>query len=297
MSQFKSFEYAIIIAETGGFSQAAERLGISQPTLSKYIKKLESDIGLELFDRSAVPLRITEAGERYIAFGKRFVDLAGQLEKTLSEIKSSKNSLIRVGISPSRSPYMIPQVIEAYTQIHPEGKAVITEKTTKELSELLRDGALDVIISLSDSDTEGFEKREIYREKIMVAAPKDSSQTKDALKLMQSMPIISVGKGQSLYRTLSLISDRIGAPTPKIECQSIESGLSLVKRGLGVMLVPSYIEAFGSAEQLSKIDFLPLPREISEDLTRTVCIFYKKEQFLTLAERDFISCIINTVKE
>ena len=297
MKQIKSFEYVIAIAEAGGFSQAAQKLGISQPTLSKYIKKLESEIGLELFDRSAIPLKVTEAGESYISYGKRFIDLSGQLDKRFAEIKSKKSALVRVGISPSRSPYVIPAIIETYKKARPDGRVVIVEKTTKELSEALADGELDVIISLADEETDGFETAQLYREEILLATPKTSAKGKDALSLMLSLPIISVGKGQSMRRTLSEISDKINAPSPEIECQSIESGLALVKRGLGVMLAPSYIKAFGSKEQLSEIEFLALPEEISKNLTRTVCIFYRKEQFLTSAERDFISSVKRSVKE
>lgn len=296
MKQIKSFEYVITIAEAGGISQAAERLGITQPTLSKYIKKLESEIGLELFDRSALPLRLTEAGESYVSFGRRFIDLSAMLDKRLSEIKSQKSVLIRVGISPSRSPYMMPQIIEAYKKNYPSGRVVIREKTTRELSELLEGGELDVIISLADKETERFASAELYKEKILLAAPKSSALEKDGESLMRTLPIISVGKGQIMRRTLSEISEKIGAPMPEIECQSIESGLALVKRGLGVMLAPSYIRSFGSSDQLSKIEFLPLPNEISNHLTRTVCIFYRKEQFLTSAERIFIESAIWSVK-
>ena len=114
MSQFKKFEYVITIANEGGISQAAEKLDISQPTLSKYIKKLESEIGLELFDRTSLPIKLTKAGECYVEAGKRLLDLETQLDKQLLEIKSNKNSVIRIGISPSRSPYLIPSLIEGY---------------------------------------------------------------------------------------------------------------------------------------------------------------------------------------
>ncbi len=297
MKQIKSFEYAIAIAEAGSISQAAERLGISQPTLSKYIKKLEGEIGLELFDRSVIPLRPTEAGESYISYGKRFIDLSVQLDKQLVEIKSKKSSLVRIGISPSRSPYMIPAIIEAYKKSRPDGRVMIAEKTTRELSESLSRGELDVIISIDDEETNSFEMAEIYNEKIFLAAPKGFINGLDATTLMRTLPIISVGKGQSMRRTLTEISNKLGAPAPEIECQSIESGLALVKRGLGVMLAPSYIKAFSSPEHLSKIEFLPFSEEISRNLTRKVCVFYRKEQFLTSAERDFIFSVKRSVKE
>ena len=297
MKQIKSFEYVITVAEAGGISQAAERIGISQPTLSKYIKKVEADIGLELFDRSSFPIKLTEAGESYVSFGKRFIDLSGQLDKQLGEIKSNKSSLVRVGISPSRSPYMMPEIIERYKRLRPDGRIVIAEETTRELSEALERGELDMIISLADGETEGFDTVELYREEILLVAPKSKANGMNAESLLRTLPIISVRKGQSMHKTLSLICDKIGVPSPLIECQSIESGLALVKRGLGVMLSPSYIKAFSSDEQLSLIEFLPLSEKISSNLTRTVCIFYRKEQFLTSAERDFIAAAKRSVRK
>lgn len=291
MSQFKKFEYVIAISEAGGISQAAEKLDISQPTLSKYIKKLEAELGLELFDRSTLPLRATRAGECYIEAGKRLMDIERQLDKQLEEIKLNKSSVIRVGISPSRSPYMMPSLVEAYKDKNPDAKVIIVERTTAELSEKLFRGELDLIISLLDESTAEFEREELFSESIVLAAPKKLCQdNSSAVSLLLSLPIISVGKGQSMWQTLSEISEEIGAPSPEIECQSIESGLSLVKRGLGVMIAPSYIEKFGTSSQNEEVVFLPIKRTNLSETERKVCIFYRKEQFLTKSEQDFICC-------
>ena len=290
MSQFKKFEYVIAISEAGGISQAAEKLDISQPTLSKYVKKLEGELGIELFDRSALPIKLTEAGRCYVEAGKKLIDVERQLDKQLEEIKLGKSSTVRVGISPSRSPYIMPSIIEAYKGINQNGKVIIEERTTAELSERLFRGELDLIISLLDETTADFEGEEIFTESILLAAPKKlCSEEISSLELMLSLPIISVGKGQSMRQTLCEISEEIGAPAPEIECQSIESGLALVKRGLGVMLAPSYIEAFGTKEQNKDVVFLPVIRKNANETERKVYIFYRKEQFLTKAERDFIS--------
>ena len=298
MSQFKKFEGVITIANEGGFSGAAQKLQISQPTLSKYIKKLESEIGLELFDRTSIPIRLTKAGECYAEAGKRLIDLETQLEKQLAEIKSKKNSVIRIGVSPSRSPYLIPKLIEKYRDMNPDAKVIVEEKTTDELAERLSDGDVDIIISLLDEQTDQFEKIELFSEDIILASPKKlDTGALSARELMLSYPIISVGKGQAMRHTLSEISSAIGAPMPEIECQSIESGLALVKSGLGIMLAPSYVEKFGSSEQKEKIRFAKFEKSISAQFERTVCLFYRKEQFLTKAERDFLSCVESFIKE
>ena len=119
MSYLKNFEYVSAIDEYGGISGASEFLNIAQPALSRYLKKLEGELGVELFDRSKLPLAPTEAGKRYINAGKKIISIERQLEKELSEIKDEKNSLIKVGVSPSRAPYIIPAIIEAYREKNP----------------------------------------------------------------------------------------------------------------------------------------------------------------------------------
>lgn len=286
MSYLKKYEYVIAVAKTKSISQAAENLGISQPTFSKYLKKIESEIGMELFDRSTIPLKLTKAGEVFVEKGKIFIDLDRQLFKELNEIESGRNSVIRIGISPSRSPYMMPDIISRYREINPCGRIIIEERTTKELNRRLIEGDLDLLISLLDSETQNFERIELFDEKIVLAVSKSiANDMNDASDVLRNSTLINVGKGQTMWRTMRDLADRMGFSEPQIECQSIESALALVKKGIGAMIVPSYIVT----KENEGIKFLPIKGE--EHYQRKVCIFYRKEQFLTQAEKDFIGCI------
>ena len=291
MSSLKQYEYVIAIATQGGISQASESLGMAQPTLSKYLKKLESDLGIELFDRSTLPIRLTRAGELYVETGRKMLDFHRQFEKQLEEIKENKNTVIRVGLSPSRSPYMMPSVVEAYKQRNPTGRVIIEERTTTELNSRLASGELDLIINLLDEDTDGFASVHLFNESVLVAVAAHQCHTDSAIELLQTSPLISVGRGQAMWQTMQRIVREVGGRPPEIECQSIESAMALVKHGLGAMLVPSYIAEFGTAEQNRNILFLPLPTEWAKAYQRDVCLFYRKEQFLTQAEREFIACV------
>lgn len=292
MSYLKKFEYVIAICEHGGISQAAEHLGISQPTFSKYLKKLESELGLELFDRSALPLKLTNAGKCFVEAGRRFLDLDRQLSKQLSEIKSESEAVVRVGVSPSRSPYVMPDIVEAFKRVCPEARVVIEERTTSELNRRLTEGELDLIISIYDEGTAGFEHKELSREEILLAVRAEDSAAKDNYEdVLRSHPGISVGRGQAMWQVMRGISDELALPKPEIECQSIESALSLVKRGLGAMVVPSYI-----AKAHSEIRFLPIDAKAAKAAERRVCLFWRHEQFLTDAEKKFIECTVNVTK-
>ena len=120
-----------------------------------------------------------------------------------------------------------------------------------------------------------------------------------ATEILRSVQLINVGKGQAMWQIVNTIAEESGAPTPAIECQSIESGLAMVRHGLGAMIVPSYISTFGSREQKEKILFVRFSdgerMRHTASYTRTVCLFYRKEQFLTQSEKDFIFCVQNVL--
>ena len=294
MSYLKKYEYVIAVKDYGGISQAAEKLGISQPTFSKYIKKIEAELKIELFDRSTLPIRLTQAGECFVNAGKKLIDVDKQLQKQLGEIKSQEGSVIRVGISPSRSPYTMPRIIELYRKRNSAGRIVIEERTTAELCKRLGEGELDLVISILDADTESFERIELFDESILIAAPRQQCENNpNPSDLLKRATLISIGRGQVMWQTLNTILDGMNLPRPSIECQSIESALSLVKKGLGVTLVPSYI----ARDKDNAIKFLPLDGNGGAKHERKICIFYRKEQFLTASEKEFIQCVVESERK
>ncbi len=296
MSFFKKYEYVLAVSKHGGISQAAEALNISQPTLSKFLKKLETEVGAELFDRSALPISLTPAGEIFLESGKRILDIERQLQKQLKDILSQKNTVIKVGISPSRSPYVMPSIIEAYKAKQPDCRIIIEERTTAELNSRLEEGNLDLIITMEDDNTQKFIGVPLFEEDLLLAIPSTvKSSGLEVKDILKSVPLINVGKGQVMWQTTNAIADAMGIDRPNIECQSIESGLALVKHGIGSMIVPSYIADFGNEAQKASLSFLSLPSKDIEEYNihtqRQVCMFYRKAQFLTQAEKDFVNCV------
>lgn len=295
MSQLKSYEYVIAIAEHGGISQAAEALHIAQPALSRYLKKLETELETDLFDRSVIPIRLTEAGRYYVEMGMQMLVLERQLQKQLREIRADKNTVIRIGISPTRSPYLMPRLVETYQKQNPESRVIIKEHNSADLHRLLAQGELDLMISWLDEDTQMFSHVELFEEEIFLAVPRAwDCQSDDVAEILRRRQLINIGHGQALWHITREITEQIGASPPTIECQSIEAALAFVKRGLGATLVPSYIVHFGSEEQNRALRFLPLSTSQYPRWTtayqRRICLFYRKEQRLTQAERAFIAC-------
>ena len=300
----KQFEYVLAVAQTKSFSLAAEQLKIAQSSLSRFISKLESELGIELFDRSTIPLTLTEAGRNYMEAAKKMLDLNNQLTKQLSDIKTNKNQMLRIGIGPSRAPAVMPLILKSFSRIRPEVQISVTESRTSELIKKLNDGELDLFISFREPSTEYFDMERLFDEYVSLAVPAefsdevqkklDSNGAIDVSKL--SLPFISLHEGQQLRNALSILTN--DSIEPKYYCEYLESAMALVGNGLGVTLAPSYWKIINPGN--NKIRFFPLsiPESVPEDrlqklnsiLFRHIGIFYRKEQFLSSLEREFIDC-------
>ncbi|MBE5753786.1 MAG: LysR family transcriptional regulator [Clostridiales bacterium] len=293
MSYLKKYEYVSAVLEYGGITQAAEQLKVSQPTFSKYLKKIETDLGVELFDRSRLPIRLTKAGECFYQAGKRFLDMDRQLNKQLDEIKETQSFNIRVGVSPSRYPYMLPKIMADFMQKVPKARVVVVEKYAGELNRRLIDGDLDIIISILSDETRDFERIELFDENLLLAVPKDKCpKSKDLNEIFSSLTFIRGGTFTGIWKKLSEeIISNYDVSKSEILCQSVESAFDLVKQGLGVSIVPSYMVS----NYVNTVEFLPLYTKV--DPKRKVCLFYRKEQFISSVEKTFIDCVINAEKK
>lgn len=301
MEKNKNYEYVLKIAESSSVSIAAEHLGIAQSALSRYISKLEKELGVELFDRTKLPLELTEAGKYYVEFGKKVIELNNVLQKKLDEVKDRKKGIIRFGIGPSRATTIIPMIMDEIADINNCMRISVYECLSTELSSRLRDNKLDFIISFMDSDTTGFCFEELFEESVLLAVPKryvldvQSKLENDAIEISKlTIPFVALNEGQQLRRVLDTLTCHRSTITHTSD--SIETLSTLVERGFGVSIVPSYWKYSSHA---SEIQYFPLyiPDKIMKDdkiglreiINRKVCIFYNGKYGLTAIEREFIS--------
>ena len=134
MTQLREFEFVIEINKYGSVSKAAKALKIAQPTLSKYLARLEDDLGVMLFDRRKFPLKPTEAGEKYITAGKRILETYKRLEKDFSLMKSGEDKVLKIGISPTRAHFVLPKLVSEFHSKNNDTRLVVKEKNTAQLN-------------------------------------------------------------------------------------------------------------------------------------------------------------------
>lgn len=301
MNSLKSFAYMLAIAETNSISEAAETLGIAQSALSRYILKLENELGVELLDRKSLPILLTEAGRSYAEAGRQILDIDRQLEKRLDDLRNDRNTEIRVGTGPSRAPALLPPILYRFAKAYPGVRVRTDECRTAELVQRLLQGKLDLIITFLDDATAQFQMEPLFEETVSLAVPKGLEQNVQAAIIdgavdiqRLSVPFVSLHEGQQLRNALDILSG--GKAKPLYDSDYLESAMALVDQEIGVTLVPSYWKML---ERNARVSYFPIviPETLSKEdknrlmsiIHRQVCIFYRKEQFLSEAERAYIA--------
>ena len=297
----KQFQYVLTLAHEGSFSKAADLLNITQPSLSQYVKKIEKEIGTELFARTNGDVRITDAGRIYIEAGRRILDIEHQMENAFNDIAECKTGSLIIGTSPFRSASMMPVVAGKFKELHPNMYLVIREKTTAELLDGMEKGEFDLAITMLPVDGKRFSHEELPEEEIILAVPAkwgkfDAAECSGrkypavSTAVLRERPLVMLTETQYMQKQLDdLLYDGESGAVPAVVVKSLEAQIEMVKAGVGMAVVPSGIERFcrdGSVTFYSFSDRL---------LNRKPAVIWRKSVKLSETARELIS-VIKTIQ-
>jgi len=142
--EVRQLRYAVALAETLHFGRAAERMFITQPAFSQHIARLESELGTPLFERSANRVRLTPAGEAFVARAQRVLAELAATEEEVRDIAGGSAGVLRVGIFAEGAGELMPLIFGAYREAFPRVELRFAELTMGTQVASLVDGAVDV---------------------------------------------------------------------------------------------------------------------------------------------------------
>ena len=298
----KQFKYVLVLSQEGSFSAAADVLGISQPSLSQYIKKIETEIGMPLFKRTGGNVRLTDAGEAYIDAGRRILDIERQMQGRFDDLRENKTGTVKIGTSPFRSASAMPAIAKAFKEKYPGVCLEIHEHDTASLMEGLLHGEFDVCLTMLPVDETLFEYEKIYDEEIVLAVPRAFEEFETSIaadrkypvidfKDIQDKPFVFITETQFMQRIFdSLCAEHGVSVSPQVIVKSLESQISMVKEGIGMAVVSSEMQSFCSDDYVKYYSFKQkLPN-------REVVAVWRRDVDSTKTVRDLIDIIKNTLK-
>lgn len=290
----KQFRYVMVLAEKGSFSRAADELNISQPSLSQYVRRIEQDLGVILFDRAGGNVRLTDAGRVYIDAGKTILETERRMHNQFSDLSAFKTGTLTIGIAPTRCQYLMPEIVKRFATKYPGMHLVIKERFLGNLMEDAEHGAFDLCVATLPVDENKFEYELMMQEEVILAVPKTSTintllQKRRKFDDIHIFPVVDIhaidgadyvflSETQPTQILMNKFCKEYGLSIRNaVSCMSIETQFSMVKAGVGLALIPSSIAKY---EDVDTVDFYSI---IQDTPDRKMAVVYRKGQYLSEA--------------
>jgi len=286
----KQLQYFIAVSEQMNFSKAAERLHISQPSLSNAIKKLEHEIGSPLLDRNTRNLQLTEAGEVLFERAKVIVKNMEVLKIEMDEVVVHGTSEITIGVMESIK-HWLPKVIANYKKEYPQMMIHLVDILgSKRVKKSLKSYKTHLIITNQLMDDPELEVKTLYEERLVAVLPLHHPLAKKetlSISDISAEPFIISTEGFQTRRDILNTFEQAGKSIDiQFEIERFETAVSLVRENLGITILPENYLQGPTAKTIVK-------KEIEgANLSRNVYLVYLKNRHLPFAIRQLLKDIL-----
>lgn len=293
--ELRQLQAFVITAECGSFTAAARRLGVSQPSLSMRISRLEDSLGVSLFDRLGQAVAITPAGTALLAEARALLARSDSARAAVRAASFNTSSTVSIGAIRSIASFVLPQVLERLHHEHANASVRIVEGSTSDLIEAVIGATLDLAVVVDLVIDERIISEPLGSETLLLAVP-EAYRNEQAATLLTREGLERVGA--------IVIDDADGPPLtlwqycqqhgvmPRVRCpwSSMSTALALVAQGVGMAVVP------GSARTIN----LPGVALLSMGSTaprRELCIVWNVARERSPLARDMVTLLTQQVRQ
>lgn len=243
----KEQQYIVTIANCGSITQAAKRLGVTQPALSSYLSNVENTLGAPLFERTGRRLVPTYLGEVYLEKAHKILALGEEFQQQVDQVVSGYQGRLRVGIPIRRSPHLVPSALKVFRNYYPNVELTFQEGNQRVLRQLLDQDQLDLLLCNLVEPQENLSYIHICNDPVILLVQREHPCARYAqyyegfsrpwidLKQFDSDVFILQHEGQSLRRySDQILSEMDMHPARTLQIRNIETAAQMASLGLGV---------------------------------------------------------------
>ena len=308
---FTHMDYIYEVYQERSFSKAAQKLFISQSSLSLTIKRAEEKIGMPIFDRSTYPIQLTEFGTLYINAVEDIRNITKGLTDYIHDVNHLQKGQLSVGASNFFGTYLIAPAVSLFKKQYPNISVKMHEGQTPDLQAKLTNGSIDLLVSNWTLDPSAFHREFLFTEQLLLAVPRslmdsplcqESEVTAEdlegelfhqipgvSLKQFTQIPFVGMRQGNdSRTRMEAMFAEAGVQPRWVLEMDQASTAYHLVCDGMGASVVAdTIIRAMGVQPNvvLYKLDH-PQAR-------RDVAIYTRKVSYVTRTMDAFIQILRN----
>lgn len=265
--------YIYEVYKEKSFSKAAKNLFISQPALSAYIKKTEEELGIQIFDRASLPIRLTEAGELYIQAIRKIRVIEEELSDQIDELSNLKRGHLNIAGANFFSAYILPPIIHLFNQRYPGIDIQLIESDSNTLYQEALQNNIHLILDAGTCDPKLYLREPLIMEKILFAVPvanplnkkfQELALTRDDilkerhLKDHDSIPLdafreermILLKRGHDMHnRSISICQNAGFQPQRPMYLNQLSTAANICAAGLGCGFLTDSMIKYGSLKE------------------------------------------------
>ena len=308
---FQHLKYFLMVAEELNITKAAERLYISQQSLSNHISNMERELNVKLFIRSP-KLSLTYAGDLLVENATQILDLHSQFLTKVGDINRNYLGMLRVGVSHTCGLALLPDILPSFRKEFPQVEFSLFEGNSNQLEDELSHGRVDLIICFQPIMIDNITSVPLTEQKLVMVVPKAFTNKLYGPKAeemrrqfshggdisaFQQMPFVLIKRGN---RTRSIVDQYFSRyyfkPKLILETENTVTTLAMAQAGLGITICPElFLRALPAPSATSGgVDLFPLtdPSTFSN-----LAVGYRPDRYLSHFAERFIEIAQETLRE
>ncbi|MGE0422150.1 MAG: LysR family transcriptional regulator [Reyranellaceae bacterium] len=229
------------VVELGGFSAAAERLGLSQPAVSLQVRQLERRLGVRLIERVGKRSMASDAGKRLLAHARRIEEAVAEALDAVAAERSDTLGRVRIGTGATAAIYLLPPVLRDLRRRFPSLEISITSQNTVDVLKALETNAVDIGLVTLPAPGRAFAVTPLLDDDFVAIASTEAEPLPKTVTpaLLAARPLILYETAGNTRRLADAWFARAGVhPTPVMDLGNVEAIKELVAAGLGVAVLP-----------------------------------------------------------
>tara|TARA_R110000868_G_scaffold189695_2_gene433101 strand:+ start:148385 stop:149260 length:876 start_codon:yes stop_codon:yes gene_type:complete len=288
----RDLQYFISVAEHNHFGKAAKASFVSQPALSMQLKKLEEELGVELFERTNKSVMITPVGKEILVRAKSILQTSKEIKEVALTYQDPFAGPLKLGAFPTLAPYYLPKIIPHISKLHKDLRLFLIEEKTDILIEQLTNGDIDAAFLALPVQNENLECIELFSDEFYLAtASNHSYANKKSLSLndLKGDCLLLLKDGHCLRNQALDVCSLTGMCVQQdFQATSLETLRQMVANNIGMTLMPKI--AMQKNDGLSYIKFSQNPP------SRKIGLFFRKTSPRKACIESIAKIIKNLVK-
>ena len=308
---FRGMEYVYAVYQEKSFTKAAEKLYISQPSLSANVKREEECVGYPIFDRSIKPLGLTEPGKKYIETVEKILTMQNEFSEYIDDLGDLKTGKLILGGSSLYSSWVIPSLMGEFSKKYPLVKLEVLEETTSNLQKKLQSGEVDLVLENCELDEDTFGRQFYCKEYLVLAVPKhfaindklkefqiDVGAIRDLTFLETSVPQVDLSvfaqepfvllkpENDTRVRAMEMCKQSEFIPNIVFELDQQMTSYNVTCSGMGISFISNTL--ISKVPQSTEVVYYKLEGEQS---SRNLYFYWKRTSYFSKAMKAFLEFV------